>query len=96
MGNNGRSNGGLGHVSGEIFGPRRKTMTWTDRWGPHVRERRRSEGYRFGIFFLGRGLIQMLGRFVAPGPLSRFFFFFPSFSFSVSYFFHNYFILAPN
>jgi hypothetical protein len=45
---NGRSNGGHGHVSGEIFGPRRKTMTWTDRWGPLVRERKRKAGYRFG------------------------------------------------
>jgi hypothetical protein len=81
MGNNGRSNGGLGRVSGEIFGPRRKTMTWTDQWGPHVRERRRSEGYRFGIFFMGHGLIQMLGRFVALALfhvffLLSFFFFF--------------------
>jgi hypothetical protein len=43
---NGRSNDRLGRVSGEIFGPRRKTMMWTDRWGPLIRERKRKAGYQ--------------------------------------------------
>jgi hypothetical protein len=32
------SNSGEETVSGEIFGRRRKKVTWPDEWGPHVSE----------------------------------------------------------
>jgi hypothetical protein len=85
---NGRSNGGLGHVSGEIFGPRRKTMTWTNRWGPLIRERKRKAGYRFRRREDGPRAESGAGPKGFPGAFS---YFFPSlffFSFLFSYFFY--------
>jgi hypothetical protein len=35
-------------VVGEISGGRKKMLTWPDEWDPHIRERKRNRGYRFG------------------------------------------------
>jgi hypothetical protein len=55
---NGRSNGGLGRVSGEIFGPRKKTMTWPWQVGPTRQRGREKEsvpfwdtGWTVGLFW---------------------------------------------
>jgi hypothetical protein len=52
------SSEGEGGVTGEE-GP--------DRVGPPVSGVRKESGYRFGIGFLGRGLVQEVGRNGAPG-----------------------------
>jgi hypothetical protein len=54
-------------VAGEI-NARKKKLTRSDCWGPHVSEAREKR-YRFGLFFLGRGLVPDLGRKVYPGSI---------------------------
>jgi hypothetical protein len=52
-----------------------------DSWVPHGSEGEKVAGYRFGIGFLGRGLVQEVGRNGAPGSV-LYFISFSSFPFS--------------
>jgi hypothetical protein len=47
-----------------------------DSWVPHGSEGEKVAGYRFGIGFLGRGLVQEVGRNGAPGSVLYFYFLF--------------------
>jgi hypothetical protein len=83
-------------VSGGIFGRRRKTMTWTDWWGPLIRERKRKVGYRFGRREDGPRAESGAGPKGFPGTFSYFFSSLFFFSFLFSYFFYIFVKFGPN
>jgi hypothetical protein len=84
-------------ISGEIFGPRKKTVTWIDRWGPLVSKRKDSAssgipggpraGFWFGPERFPRGLLY----FFLPFLLFSF-----SVFFNLSYLLHYGFKLIQN
>jgi hypothetical protein len=56
-------------------------MTWTDRWGPLIRERKRKAGYRFGRREDGPRAESGAGPKGFPGAFSYFFLLSSSFLF---------------
>jgi hypothetical protein len=92
---NGRSNGGLGRVSGEIFSPRRKTMMWPWQVGPtHQRGREKESipfwdtGWTVGLYWYWAERL--------PRGLFLIFFSFLLFLFLFSYFFYIFCICYSN
>jgi hypothetical protein len=95
VGNQGKAQSGLGSVSGENFGWRKKMVMWPWQVGP---ARQRGEGknaYHFGILLDGPWAETLAGLDGCSEPVSIFSLLFSSFS-VFFLFLHNYYKFGPD